>query len=70
MSEVMLMSMGNKTRDIRTDLEWKRSYLSELEKKRKRQQAAVADTDVEVTTVQKEIAKLEKQLERSQKTTD
>jgi len=70
MSEVMLMSKSNRTRDIRTDLEWKRTYLRELEKKRKRQKTAITDTDEERTTVQEEITELVTQLERSQDNTD
>jgi len=64
------MSRGNHLRDITTDLEWKRTYLRELEKKRKRQESAVVHSDEEIATVRKEITELEAQLERSQEDTD
>lgn len=67
---VMLMSKGNKTRDIRIDLKWKRSYLSELEKKNRRQKAAVADTEAELTALQNEIVELEKKLGAHLKNSD
>ena len=67
MSEVMAMSRNDTQRDVATDLEWKRAYLRDLEKKRRRQQDAVADTDEELTRVREEIAELEQRLERSRK---
>lgn len=45
-----------------TDLEWKRTYLRELEKKRQRQHAALSDTGEELAQVRAEIAELEKLL--------
>lgn len=63
------MSKGNSLRDVMTDLEWKRTYLHELEKKRRRQEGAVADTDGELTKVRKEIVELEKRLEKSRRET-
>lgn len=69
MSEVMAMSRNDTRRDVATDLEWKRTYLRDLEKKRRRQQDAVADTDEELTRVREEITELEQRLERSRRGT-
>ena len=65
MSEVIFMPRDSSRRGVATDLEWKRTYLRDLEKKRCRQQDAVADTDEELTRVREEIAELERRLERS-----
>lgn len=70
MSEVILMSKATPRRGVATDLEWKRTYLRDLEKKRRRQQDAVADTDEELARVREEIARLERKLERPRRETN
>jgi len=70
LSEVILMSKVDSRRDVATDLEWKRTYLRDLEKKRRRQQDAAADTDEELVRVREEIAELERRLERSRRETN
>ena len=47
---------------LRRDLEWKRTYLRELEKRGRRQQAAVEATEEELTVRRTEIGELEKRL--------
>ena len=49
----------NPTKAARTELDWKRTYFRELERKRRRQRAALPNTEVELVAVQAEIAELE-----------
>ena len=65
----MRMPKPNHLRSLATDLDWKRSYLCELEKKRRRQEAAISVSAEEIAAVQREITALEKLLDRSQDTT-
>lgn len=49
-------------RSTQTDLEWKRTYLRELEKKLQRQRHALLETQAELEQVRAEIVELEKLL--------
>ena len=68
MSDVLRMPNPNHLRSLTTDLDWKRNYLCELKKKRRRQEAAMSVSAEEIATVQREIAALEKLLDHSQDT--
>lgn len=59
MNEVMSM---RPTRRAQTELEWKRSYLRELEKKRQRQRVELAKSGADLAKVREEVAELERLL--------